>query len=150
MLQELSNHKSENNLDPHIDSNTVCQVCFENFKTSDLASLSCKHLFCHKCWKRYIKVSVLDGLSSGELSRNCICPCIYICVVNDYTVMSVYFGYILFRLILLIFNLTYQYMIAAWCVNFNFSLWNFSRNSMHGKFVYVVVSRRFRATISIL
>ncbi|KAG6404562.1 hypothetical protein SASPL_136811 [Salvia splendens] len=42
----------------------ICNICFDKFPPSKMASAGCGHLFCLKCWNSYIGNAINDGAAS--------------------------------------------------------------------------------------
>ncbi|XP_047943918.1 probable E3 ubiquitin-protein ligase ARI5 [Salvia hispanica] len=51
------------NLPPQASTSkhVICNICFDKFQPSKMASAGCGHLFCLKCWSSYIGNSINDG-----------------------------------------------------------------------------------------
>lgn len=48
----------------------TCSICFDNFRSKDMLSASCGHLFCKDCYKGYLN----EHISSGPACLDLRCP----------------------------------------------------------------------------
>lgn len=57
----------------HNDENqTLCGVCFDEISVDAVTRLSCRHSFCHECWKGSVDVAMVDKSIDSLVDLKCL------------------------------------------------------------------------------
>ena len=57
-------------LDP--DGDATCNICYCDYKNSDMSGLACGHGFCRGCWGEYLRVRITSDGTPVAFSINSI------------------------------------------------------------------------------